>query len=82
MTNWRRWIAVKRYRWAVLLHALRDPIRYGDPLYGRDRETRNKNIRLMSERWDAKGPRPEDFGLPADTAPTKHLEREAKHAQN
>ncbi len=61
-----RWVAVKRYRWAQFWHAVRVPIRWGDPLYGRDREQRNKTIQLIAERWDARAPRPEDYGLPPD----------------
>ncbi len=60
---WRR----KRYRLASILHALRDPTPLGSPLLGKDRLTRNKNIRLMTERWWAKAPRPEDYGLPAES---------------
>ena len=79
VTKWRdallAAINLRRYRFAVWLHELRVPIHWGDPLYGRSREQRNKTIGIISDRWDEMAPKPEDFGLPPDTAPTKHLER-------
>ncbi len=75
MNRLTRWIAVRRYRIALHIHEFRVPIRWGDPLYGRTREERNKTIGIISDRWDAKAPRPEDYGLPPDTAPTKEIER-------
>lgn len=67
------WIALKRYRIAVFLHACRVPIRWGDKSLGSG-DLRRANIRMMMERWDAKEPKPEDFDLPPGTARSKHEE--------
>lgn len=69
-TGWRRWLAIKRYRWALFRHLLRDDTLVKiatnptfDRSIGSTRDERNKNLRLMGERWDARGPKPEDYGL-------------------
>jgi len=65
-----KWLAIKRYHRALFRHALRDNTLHKimtDPVFDRSlgstREERNKNLELMSERWFAKGPKPEDYGL-------------------
>lgn len=76
------WIAVKRYRVAYFWHAVRDPTMskiMTNPFFSRSigatREERNKNIELMDDRWMARGPKPRNYGLPADTAPSKEIEK-------
>ena len=66
----RKWLAVRRYRWALFRHELRDNTLVKiatNPTFsrsiGRTREERNANLRLMSDRWWARGPKPEDYGL-------------------
>lgn len=66
MNRLAHWIAFKRYRWALFWHLVRDPTPLGHPGLGHTREERDKNLRIMWDRWRAKGPRPEDYGLPPD----------------
>lgn len=64
MSGFRRWLAIKRYRLAFFWHAVREPtLSKISKSLGTDRERRNDNLRLMSDRWFAKGPKPEDYGL-------------------
>ena len=65
-----KWFAIKRYQLAQFMHLVRDNTLVKiatDPVFDRSigstREERNKNLCLMGERWDAKGPKPEDYGL-------------------
>lgn len=74
MKSLRRWVAVKRFRLAVFVHACKLPINDPDAL-GRNREQRDGNISLLADRWFQQGPKPEDYGLPPDTARSKELER-------
>lgn len=71
-----RWLAVKRYRFAHFRHWMRYPSMAGHPLLGKSRAERNRNLDMMFDRWAAKGPKPEHYGLPPDTAPTKEKEIE------
>ena len=74
MTKIERWIRTKRYRWAVFLHSCRVPIKWGDPTLGAG-DVRRANLDMMMDRWDAKEPKPEAYGLPAGTARSKEMER-------
>lgn len=58
------WWRCKRFAWATLKSDLKNrPPAIGDPLLGRTREERNRN---MAERREAQAPKPEAFGLPPD----------------
>lgn len=77
----KRWMAIKRYRAAVFIHWCREPTMskiVSDEFFSRslggNRQHRNANIRMLSDRWSAKEPQPADYGLPAGTAPSKHAE--------
>jgi hypothetical protein len=52
--------------WACFLHEQKHRLPYGDPMLGSGPEERLRNLDLMARRRYEKGPRPEQFGLPAD----------------
>jgi hypothetical protein len=60
VTGFRRWLAIKRYRWAFFWHAVNQPPLSENISRG---ELRRQTILLLGSRWDAKGPKPEDYGL-------------------
>lgn len=59
-----RVLAEIRYRIRWIRWFLTAPVSPGDPLLGNTREERNRNIRLMLDRWFAREPRrlPTDGG--------------------
>lgn len=54
----RFWIA-----WCKWFLEFLDPSYFGHPSFGKDRATRNENLRILAERLDAKAPRRQDYGL-------------------
>jgi hypothetical protein len=75
----RNWIALKRFRIAYLIHLFRDPtLREMANIEGGTREMRNMMLHRKHGAWEAKAPKPEDYGLPPDTPRTKHLERQQR----
>ena len=62
----RLWWRKLRYKWAWIRFFFADDFAKvaGSPMLGKSREERNRNLRLMAQRRDAKAPKPEDYGLP------------------